>query len=1382
MRKHPVLIFLAVLALLIGSATVYIQSAAFASQLKRILAKYVPKNLGIVADFTNLSIQVFPPGVGIVNPRIEVADKNAANAPPGTKIEAERMELSFRPLQILSGRVSIHEVKIINGKVKTSLIASQAEVKKHRGIGLSWQDLFEIQTERVTLENTAVDLDLPSLKSHSHFNAKAVEIEKITEKSDTFYDVSVHLGELSAETPPSFPYPKTLDSLRVAARLGAGGIEIREFELVREGTQAVASGRVTGDLLRGTGLKADLALKLQGDLGRMLDFLVKHPGDREAEANTDPSKLPQGHVSFDGHAQMELDRVPETLSASGVLKGESVVYRNYRIDRAEIEGSYSAPTIGGEGGKEIVVKKAIFESKEIEKQGGRQPGVGGRIEIGAFKYNLTKPAPIETTVEVKRAHLLWLGAELMHELYALDGRVTGPVKIKFTPPNGKDSFELKAEVDWEVAGLQIDNQKFGKDKKLSRILHVKDSHIKGAVTVNADRVRFEEGMVVGIKATQLNVAGDIVFNGPKTIYEINGGGLVDFKEFGILAETDIEGVGPLGVHIHGPADDVKLDFDGAMKEFRYLDLGFGEFRGRVTWDDGQNALLFQNLDCNRGRTRYRLNGRMDLGAKDAMDIAVEVAPGGNIGDFTSIFETYTKRFWWFPREVSGAMSGKMRVYGGISLSEMMIDASIDGTRWEYFGERFAKVSLRGGYDKGKYFVSDFDSIKRQGRIHGAISVDAKSNYDWKLATENLSLGDFDRIASLDIPLRGSVSGTSQGKGPDGSVDSKTDFRMTNLVLRGKKLGDSVLQIETKAGRAKAEGTALGNQASLKALYDFNLGHESFVDLHADGVDFSPIILLLNPSLMQDEELVGRVSGNYRLDFLSGQAEVGTGQAKITEYLLKKSGTSFRLDHPYDFKIERGSFTIPALTLVGDEGSATLSLRSNSGNLNGSIHGRMDLSVAEFFTSAIAKADGVSSLDLTIGGSLKAPRITGTGEVSGGMIRIAGIETPIENIDGSFSLENGTLSLEEFEADLASGRATMDGNIDFFLTKWPTMKIELGLNGNKLKLYPFQVAKVRGKIDVTGSERPYLVGGKILLENAITREKIASDRGPGLRSVQYMPPPSSSSAASIPLFRLDIAVSAPGNIIVQNELMDLEAKCELRIVGNIDNPKPLGTAAAVQGKILFKDRAFQIQNGTMEFDNPAVLNPRYEVLATTEVANRRIQLFSTGRFDDQKFEFSSNPPMAEADILSLLALGVSGEDTHKFRSNDRSAYEQGEAASLVLHSLDFNREVQNKTGFSIGIDEAVDEQKGTSAFSRAAAADSATAPKLVIRRQIGERIGVSAGSTVGVGTSIQREVNAEVSVSKGLSVIGVWDTIEGATAEVPKRSSYGIDLKVQKRFK
>jgi hypothetical protein len=1374
MRKHPVFLFFAVVAILIGSATAYIQSAAFANQLKRLMARYVPKNLGIAADFSNLSIQLFPPGVGVVNPTITVAPKNAANLPEGTSVQAERMELSFRPLQILSGRVSIHEVRIVNGSVKTALVPGAPEPKKKRG-KLSWQDLFEIQAERVSLENTAVELALPTLKSRATFNAKSVEVEKVREGKATFYDVLVHLGELQADVPKSFPYPSSVDSLRMSARLGAQGLELKEFELVREGTQAIASGRVTGDLLQGSGLKADLSLKLNGDLGRMLRFLVK--GD-------EGDVLPQGHIAFDGNAKMDLDRVPETLSASGVLNGENLSYRAWAFDKVELDGSYSAGK-GGEAG-EIALKRGLFESKEIDKRGGNRPGSGGKIEIAAFRYNLSAPAPIETNVKLTRAHLHWLGAELLEELYSLDGRVTGDTKVRFTPGTATAPFEVRAGVDWKVTGLQLDNQRLGKERKLSRLISLKEPTLTGSVSVTPARVKFEE-MTVAIKASKLDVNGEIALGKGKTSYEIVGGGNIDFDELGILAENPISGAGALSARIHGPADRVVMDFDGSIRNFKYLNLDFGEFRGRVSWEDEPSTLHFRNLDCNRGRTRYTVNGAMDLSDTehgDKMDIAATVAPGGNFSDFVGIFDFLVKDYWWFPRALSGWMKGSVRVHGGIALQRMMIDASVDGQRWEYYGERFERVALRGGYDKGRYFLSSFEGVKRQGRVFGSISYDARQNYDWKVDTENFSLSDVDHIAALDIPLRGAVSASSRGKGPVGAVESKTEARLTDVVLRGRRMADSSLLIETHGGRARIEGNGLGNQAILRAMYDFTPGHESMIEVKADGLDFSPLVLLLNPSLMQDDQLVGRVSGSAKIDFQSGRFEVGSGQAKISEYSLRKTGTDFHLDRPYELRIDRGSFTIPGLTLVGDEGSVTLAMRSSEGNLSGTLRGRMDLSVAEFVTSAIEKSDGVAELDLRIAGTAKAPIITGEGQVKRGSIRIRGLDTPIEDINGDFDLADGTLSLDGFDSDLASGRATLDGTLDFFLTKWPTMDLEIGLNGNKLKVFPFQVAKVRGKLEVQGKERPYQISGRVLVENAITREKIANARGPGLRAVQYMPQASTLASGTIPLFQLDIGVSAPGNVIVQNELMDLEAKGDLRIVGTLDNPRPLGTASAVQGKILFKDRVFTIQSGTMEFDNPTVINPRYEVLASTEVMNRRIQLFAAGRLDSRnpRIEFTSNPPMAESEILNLLALGVVGEDNRKFRSNDRSAYEQSEAASLVLHSLDFNREVESKTGFQIGIDEAVDERTGTSVFSRSTTTENAAAPKIVIRRQLGNRVGVSAASTVGVGSSIQREVNTEVRVTNGLSVIGVWDTIEGATAQEPKQSSFGVDLKLQKRFK
>jgi uncharacterized protein involved in outer membrane biogenesis len=130
MRKKSILIFTSIIFLLTVGSLAYIQSGSFARTLKRVVAKYVPTNLGIHGDFSNLSVRFFPPGIAIIHPKIRAVEKNVADLPPGTTVEADSLELSFRPLQIITGRVSVHEVRVVRGLVQTSLLPAKKDEPK----------------------------------------------------------------------------------------------------------------------------------------------------------------------------------------------------------------------------------------------------------------------------------------------------------------------------------------------------------------------------------------------------------------------------------------------------------------------------------------------------------------------------------------------------------------------------------------------------------------------------------------------------------------------------------------------------------------------------------------------------------------------------------------------------------------------------------------------------------------------------------------------------------------------------------------------------------------------------------------------------------------------------------------------------------------------------------------------------------------------------------------------------------------------------------------------------------------------------------------------------------------------------------------------------
>ncbi|MBC7691097.1 MAG: translocation/assembly module TamB domain-containing protein [Methylotenera sp.] len=1376
--RKPFLIFAAIVSLLCLSVILFIQSRSFTSIFKKVAKKYVPSDLGIDGDFSSLSVKLFPPGISIVEPKVTLREKNVLGLPGGSHVEADRIDLGFRPFQMLSGNIQVHRITIVHGNV--DLKFDRLESRQKKKSNFSWDELFKIRAEALSLEDTKVHLSFQDPKLSAQFVARHVDLTQVSASRGSFrretlrgYEIEIDLKDLQAELPPDWQVkvPTSLDSVRMIAGLNPERLEVRSLLLARQGVELNAQGQIKGDFLHPKGLLVDSTLQVRGDLAEMLKYADQAPKPRKA-ADDRSANSPSGQVSFNGHLKGDLRKPGETLHFEGALGAASLKYGNFETDHLEAEGTWtSAP-----GGGEFSVARASVDSALKERSGGNQPGSGGKVQIGSFKYRLGSTQPVNVKVELNRAHLHWLGAAVLDSLYAVDSRLSGPADLVIVPD--RKNWSINAQVDFKAENFQLDNQRLGKTIPMTRILKIPEFRAHGGFIVDSKNFR-ANGLFANLKETQLEVTGKVDY---KTGFDLTGKGPVNLHEISEIAETVIDGRGSVIVHVRGPASGVAIDFDADLEGAEYLRLKFGQFKGRITWDDSTHQILFTRIQARKNETAYGVNGAILLTSPSKINLDADI-PQGDIQDFLQIFQELTKNLSWLPRTLNGDMVGKVKISGGLSLDQLSVLAQVQGKNWDYLGEKFKAVNLSGGYEKGKYLVNSFTALKRTGLLSGRISYDEKAILDWDLKSENFSLSDLDHIARLDVPIRGQIQINSKGRGPDGGIESVSTFGLTDLVVRGNTSPSSELSIRSQGGVAEVRGSGLGGQATLQASYNFKVGGNSSIHSQFRHFDFSPMLLLINSKLIQDPALAGFVSGTCTLDFKTGNIEEGSGQAQLTEYQLAKTGTRFSLVNPVQFKIDHGTFDLHDLSVQGAFGQANLSLKGRRGRLDGKVDGDLDISIIEFFTSVVTQSLGAAHLDFTIQGNLKEPELEGVATLSGAVVRIPAVESAFENVMGEVSLKSNVITVKGLEADLASGRVQAGGRVELFTDRYPLIALSGTVSGSKLKVYPFQVAKVRGKINLHGGEIPYLVDGNLTVDSAISREKVFSPgQGPALKTASYTPPPSAAHSSDYPLFKLNLNVSAPGNILVQNELFDAELKGELAIVNTIEAPRILGSAQVVQGKLTFKDRVFQIQSANVEFDNPTVINPKFNLSATTEVNNRKIQLYVIGRLanSDFKINLTSNPVMPEPEILSLLALGFSADDK-RLRASDRSAYEQGEAASLLLHSMDFNRDVKNKTGFQIELDEVVNEQAVSSAFRPSTTTEGASAPKIVIKRQIGQRVDLSVGSTVGVGSNTQKQIAAEVRVTPAFSVLGVWEDFETVDTKDARRS-YGVDLKVQKRFK
>lgn len=1374
MIKRPLLIFFVVVGVLIAGAIYFIQSPFFARALKSAASRYVPDDFGIEGDFSELSIRLFPPQIAAEDVRIRVAEHNIAGLPEGSTVTAKKINFKFRPFQLFTRSIRVHEVSIEEGEIALELDPELWGKQKNRD-GLHWDELLKIRAESIALKNTVARIALKKPRSTYAFHAGELRLSQWEGKGGLGYEVRADLDSIQVDHPGVASAVGALPPLALRAHLQMNAIaaQIKTLEVSSEGASARISGKVSGNVL---GLKS-------------------FPFDGDVEARAEIAKLaatfpkllpkglkPEGEASFAGTVRASLEKPLDTLRVEGTAKGALIRLMGWEIDQLSATGGFVSSAAGGE----ISVAKASVSAEPRARASGK-PGSGGKVDVGAFKVRVG-PGGIAERVTVplalERVHLHWAAAPEVRKIFPLHFVASGPISAELVPGGSeKGGMLVRGLVDLKVEDFVLDNQGMGESVALTRILRMPAIKVTGPVAVDAGAF-YANGAVVGIGSTKLVANGRVDFEAG---FDLAANGVIDLKDVGTLVEKEIRGTGSVAARVHGPFTRVVADIFPELKDASYLDLALGDLKGQITIDEAPSLVLFEGITAKRGGTEYQGRGQIDIGEGTiSLDTSIKQ---GNVLDVSTIFASLTQKLWWYPRTLVGGLEGDVAIRGGLGLDQLEVSGKFKGENWDYLGERFSSVSFGGGYDKGRFFVEGLKATKAEGSLQGRLSFDTHGDpassrpgyFDWDLKGSKLTLSDIDLIARLDVPIRGKLSLQSAGKGTFGEIQSRTQIGLGSTAVRGSALPPSQLVFESAEGITRIEGTALGGQGAIEGSYDFEAGGRSHIKARLDGLDFSPAILLVNPKLIQDQNVTGLISGAVDLSFRSGELERASGTMSISEYVLSKSGSRFRLRESVSVRVNDGSFDLPSLALAGKSGEARLSLRSRQGNLSGNISGALDLSIIEFLVGAVAQAGGAADLDLGVGGSVKSPTLFGRAAVQGGNLRVGALESPFENISGTLLLREGVVTAQGIEADLATGRVSASGTVKVFTDRLPTVNLTANLGGNRIKVYPFQYAKVRGRVNVHGETRPYVIDGLVNVESALSRESFARQKGGVLKTARYMPNESSAQQGGSSWFRLNLKARGDGNLFMKNELMDAEGSVDVTLINTIEVPRVLGTAQIIQGKLLFKDRVFTIQSGDVVFDNPTTIAPRYNVTSVAEVNETKIQMYVSGVGEKMKIELTSEPAMAESEILSLLAIGLTQEEMKRLKASDQTLIEQGQAANLLLQSLDFNRDVQEKTGVRIDLEEAITRDQGTSVFRPQSQSESTAAPKLVIKRKILPKTELSVGATVGVGTNTQQEVSAEYQLNPNVSVQGVWNLLDNeSTGEKPQ--SFGVDLKFQKRFK
>jgi hypothetical protein len=1356
---------LALTVLTLGGGLLYLESESFGNAVKRIISERSPQEIGVVGDFSHLKIYFFPPGIGIANPKIRIDRENVTNLPVEGEVEAKELRASFAPIQMFTGVLKVDEIEVNGGAVQGHIYS---DIFKGSSSGrhskpkekLSWQDVFKLQINGVHFVDTYLNVttELPNREKSeigSEFVVKDLLLKKgrVSDRDGLLSTAIVRAVRLSLpDSMRKLPF-REANQLQWDLRFNDQGLELEPFTLDISGIHLSLNGKIEGNLLDpDADPKLEGKVEVSSDVGTF--FLANSNDDRWG-----------GELELKGSVKAKLNHFEESLQARYGLEVKNFAYQQMTAALLRSEGEVDFPA-------------RVLKVKSVEVRDSGSESESGRIQISSFDLPIGLNRSFDAKLEFERADIHWLGGIVPREMAPLEAKISGKIGIQYVP-EGK-SWKLRNTPDLLVSDFALTNQKFGEKRPLKTILKpALPIHLKGGLEISPQGIDFQD-LGLQLKQTQFKIAGGIHSG---TGFDFTAKGPVDLGEIREIAGSPIRGEGTLEARIHGTPDELLLDFDPQVAHASYLDLQFGNLKGRVTYDDGISELRFTDIKANHKNTFYSLKeGFIDLSGSDEIHLPIEVN-SGRIEDLAEVLHSLIKKISWYPDSLKGEIHGSVEVGGKVNLPEMTILSKLEGSDWTLLGERARKVHLTLGYDQGTYFAREVSILKSNGAFNGEIEFNASSDeLDWNLSTEALSLNDFDFFDRLDIPARSKLEIESSGSGKMGQLKSTTRIRGFGTEVKGEHFQDSKFSLLTGENHLNADIDLFGGELVGQLRYALIPKQPSSFRMDLNRFDFSPTILILNPKLVDDPALIGRISGHIQLDFLSTQSELARGDLQVKEYRLAKTGFELKLIDPISVPVQFGFFQFRPTRFRFNQSELVLTGEGHKGDVDLRLQGQVDLALAEVLSSAVQKARGKAETVFTLKGPLKDLKLEGQVDFTNASVLTRWIQSPFEEMDGRILLNRGRIFIESLEAYLGDEIFSLGGKIDTFTDRFPELDLRATLENNKVKMDPFDYLQARGTVSIKGSAPPYRIGGNLELVQALYSKGFSQGSArSSTRGERFMPKDQDKQLASN-LFELDLNVNANQGFFVRNEIIDAEFRGKARLLGAPDSPKLLGEGRLVQGKVLFKDRPFIFENAKVDFDDPYRFEPKFSASAVSEVNQYKIRVLAYGRSSQWKAEFSSTPYLKENEILAVLSSGgMSSPDSNRFATRDRSLVSQGEAASLILHSMDFGKDVQSKTGFQFDVEEAVDTQTATSIFRPQNLSENMAAPKVVLKRSVGRNMSVSFGSTVGVGSRNQKEVNAEYKLVPGVSMLGVWNNIEGVNTR-ESRTSFGLDLKFNRRFK
>ncbi len=548
---------------------------------------------------------------------------------------------------------------------------------------------------------------------------------------------------------------------------------------------------------------------------------------------------------------------------------------------------------------------------------------------------------------------------------------------------------------------------------------------------------------------------------------------------------------------------------------------------------------------------------------------------------------------------------------------------------------------------------------------------ASHQYRFRIAGDDISIPKIAGLAGVRDVASGTVSFHAEGEGTLERPSLTATVRTKQLVFYGNPVTQEnapTIVVALDRGDLKLDAAAPGRW-SISAVGPIS-GPKPEIHVSIAVTD-PTVLAAMFPALPAGFQGEVAAAGSVRLDPRDDSiqaASLSVSKLRLTAgKAVVEEEKPFDVSYGQGkISIANAKLVGPPSTSLAISLSAAV---SDPRTIEGTIRGVVDPGVLAGFVVSDADVSGQLSADLAVSGTLASPLFRGRVSLDRGRFRAAFSPYVLEDISALISWNGDRATIEAFRSRLGGGEVVASGDVQ--LAGFSVKGYRLVAQGQNVTVRSIEGLSLQTDADLTvvgDPDRSVVRGQVTFLSGTYTKDfapTLATFFSPS-RNATY----SGARNSWQDKISLEVQMLSSASLEVRNNLARLTASVDLLVRGTLADPIFLGQIGIDEGgKITFQDVKYEIESGTITFGNPQRTEPVVDINATSDVKGYTVNVQAVGTLGGRsrvQFHLSSDPPLSEEQLTALLLTGAAPENTRAQTSTTSSI--AGSVAGLAIRPV------------------------------------------------------------------------------------------------------------------